>query len=1174
MRFFRVPAFTGIEVHRDDADRGSLRVVEGCVPHGPGGLRSGPVWSSLGDVDTVSNSDENLLHAMDDGKGNSVILASRNGEVHDMRVVSTENTSLDSLNAPYGVVLSSPYDNAKASIAPIGNRLYGFGDGTEEAVLTGKGPIYRAFEGDGDQYLVFPDAQLYRQEWSRFPNCQFFVPGPKKTIFAAGNPEDPLVVYISEPAGMTQPVRDAPYSTEENSQTPGLTNSNVQHPYMGGAHHGENEGMSTVRILGSDATRISALSTRGDKIVVHTDKGCHILYAPSGDQASTGYRTEQITATNTSAAVNAQTVAGDGGTQPFWLGFDGQIYKDEAAVRGAEDFKSFSDPQQASWKAKGKWEREQPHNLENSFATYDPQSGMYWVFIESAESALAVRKPVRGPGNLKACQPDHTGVCPTGCSALLGNVPRPVPAVNWRISDTEEDPEDIEYWDGSVLEMSADLESYPINIGGTTYYQRYTHEIDPSTGERFDFVTQINNDIRLDYYASTNATRKFAYVGRNYSTTTLQFGYYFSSGYHFALQDDGLGICFMHGLPAGSVPPASGPTNLLGSQAQQAPTSGPTNLLGSQAQQAPANGPTGLTGSQAQQAPANGPTGLIGAQDTSGTCSDLDELTAQAFTSTVSPPVEYDGSVLDMTRYFSSPTITIGGVTLKEQHSFYEGSTDKAWDLKFNANGNIEFMYSPFTDASLRTEVIGTWTTAGMNLDQNWEVVVKSDGLGVCVGHGIMNMQPPANGPTQLIGAQQHIANGPTNLLAVQGVFNGSITRNFEFPSNDYLTAPLGIDQWTVSGEYVYCSVQEALSATAYGEYTANRLNLTFPDTSLIGIVELAGVDQIAAVNIGIYHSQLPLSFTIQATYGGVTETTSATWTKTYTSQPPAPQLNAQIITPNTSKDSDRADVTRTFVKGDPTLHFGNGSAGDPPVSGTVRMSQLVSSNQVSQAHNLIQYNFFEPTTIYRYEIFGLFMSGDPWWNEQQATFTLRYTDSNDVWHDVESFTVSDQTLDVDVTAAFTATRVAIWCVAFGVSSYSRIDYLKLHTEAQIPPVNGPTEMRFDYVPDNLPPNQIPITGPTSLTALQDFPICVSNTSGGHDGTYEITRNMGAGNSIPFWTGPSGKEIYWSSSTSKWYCGFRGQTSGASLVDTGDGAQYPWQCTWGTISVTTGDCTP
>ncbi len=601
MRFFRIPAFTGIEVHRDDADRGSLRVVEGCVPHGPGGLRSGPVWETLATVSMVSTGDENHLSAMDDGKGNSIMFASRKNEVHDIKIVSTENTDLDSLGTEYEVVSESPYVNDDAILGPVGNRLYSFGDGTAEAVMSGKGPIYRADSGvAGEDFPgVFPDTILYRQEWSRFPDCQFFVQGPKKTIFAAGNPKDPLVVYISEPAGMTQPIRDSPYSTELNNQEPGLTNDNVQHPYLGGGHHGENEGLSTVRILGSNATRISALSTRGDKIVVHTDKGCHILYAPTGDQASTGYRTEQVAATNTSAAVNAQTVAGDGGTQPFWLGFDGQIYKDEAAVRGAEDFKSYSDPQQASWKAKGKWEVEHPANLENSFATYDPQSGMYWVFIESTEQPLNVRRPLFGPANLSACQPDYTGVCPSGCSALLGNVPLPVPAGNWRISDSEFDTAGVEYWDGTLMEMSADPNSLTFLIDGVLFYSRYTYDV-PGTGERFDLVRQINEDVRLDYYASANSTPLFAYVGScRWDSVKNQPEWSWNSGFFMAAREDQAGICFVHGLPAGSVPPANGPTSLTGLQVAEAPANGPTNLLGSQAQQAPTNGPTNLTGTQA-----------------------------------------------------------------------------------------------------------------------------------------------------------------------------------------------------------------------------------------------------------------------------------------------------------------------------------------------------------------------------------------------------------------------------------------------------------------------------------------------------------------------------------------------------------------------------------------------
>ena len=435
MRFFRIPAFTGIETHRDDMDRGSLRTVEGCVPHGPGGLRSGPVWSKIGDVSQFSAIAENHVSAADDGKGNSLFFVSRESEVHDLLVTSTENTALVSLGASYGVINNSVFDQGDASLTPVGNRLYALGDGSEEAVVTiGEGPPHIT-------HSVTPDQTLYSQEWSRFPNCQFYVAGPKKTIFAAGNPADPLVVYISEPAGVTQPVRDNPYSTYETGHYEGV--------------------LSEVRILGSNASKITALSTRQDRVVVHTDKGCHILYAPSPDQASTGYRTEQVSATNTSAAVNSQTVAGDGGTQPFWLGHDGQIYKDEAAVRGAEDFKSYADPQQASWKAKGKWEKEHPANLENSFATYDPQSGMYWVFVESSESPVNTRKPTEGPTSLSGIVKPVNG--PTGLGAITAPTDGPTGLVTQEIVTPTSGPT------GLVTQEIVAPTSGPTGLSATQY---------------------------------------------------------------------------------------------------------------------------------------------------------------------------------------------------------------------------------------------------------------------------------------------------------------------------------------------------------------------------------------------------------------------------------------------------------------------------------------------------------------------------------------------------------------------------------------------------------------------------------------------------------------------------------------------------------------------------------
>ena len=98
MRFFRIPNFTGIEAHRDDADRGALRIVEGCAPLGTGGLRSGPVWESIGNLDLFSTSSLNAFTAIDAGQS-ALLFASRDNEVHDVKVfpaVNGEITEADS----------------------------------------------------------------------------------------------------------------------------------------------------------------------------------------------------------------------------------------------------------------------------------------------------------------------------------------------------------------------------------------------------------------------------------------------------------------------------------------------------------------------------------------------------------------------------------------------------------------------------------------------------------------------------------------------------------------------------------------------------------------------------------------------------------------------------------------------------------------------------------------------------------------------------------------------------------------------------------------------------------------------------------------------------------------------------------------------------------------------
>ena len=369
MRFFRVPAFSGIDVHRDDADRGSLRVVEGCLPHGPGGMRSSPVWTKLGELAEYAKIGEgNKLTAADDERGNSILFASRDDEVHDMGLITTEGTDFVSIGSGYPLVSLGTSLGNIGSLNSIGNRCYSYGDGTENSVVVGKGG-----------QSVIPNVSIYSMEFSYFPKCTTFIVGPRKCLFAAGNPDEPLRVYISEPAGKTMPFRDSPYSTEQPAY------SDVFEPQVGL--------LSVVDIIGSNATKITGLSTRSNQVVVHTDKGCHLLYAPKEDQAATGFRVEQAPATNFSAAVNNQVVAGEGGPMAFWLGHDSQIYKDSSAKRGAEDTETFADADQVSYKAKGGWESEHPTNLWKAFATFDPQSGMYWVFIENPNNTEELIEP-------------------------------------------------------------------------------------------------------------------------------------------------------------------------------------------------------------------------------------------------------------------------------------------------------------------------------------------------------------------------------------------------------------------------------------------------------------------------------------------------------------------------------------------------------------------------------------------------------------------------------------------------------------------------------------------------------------------------------------------------------------------------------------------------------------
>ena len=429
MRYFRISTFTGIEGHRNKPDKGTMRVVEGCMPHPVGGLRSGPVWTKLtgyklsyplhsgrtgtitaivdysetvagtikmtdaghglvpgwsidvsgtddyNDTYTVTVIDSSNFYvtkayedpeigsfpwvdtpsqyasSVADNVGNNYVFVSDNTatktyELHAFQNAEDSSPSMGVSLTSSGTVLSQIPGTTSANATNIGSRNIAVGNGGANPAYIGLGPT------------AVTSTDFYALERNAFPYCTMFARGPHKTLYAAGNPTSKLTVYISEAAGVSNEAKDSMYSTGN---------------------------LSKVKLLMTDASMITALSVLGPYVVVHTDAGVTLLYAVTKGQSSSGFRVEQVASPVSSGAVSQRVVGGQS-THPFFLGRDGQIWKDESTTAGPDGKPMYTDPRQVSWKAKGLWSDDSAADISTSFATYDPGIGMYFVHLPTLEA--------------------------------------------------------------------------------------------------------------------------------------------------------------------------------------------------------------------------------------------------------------------------------------------------------------------------------------------------------------------------------------------------------------------------------------------------------------------------------------------------------------------------------------------------------------------------------------------------------------------------------------------------------------------------------------------------------------------------------------------------------------------------------------------------------------------
>tara|TARA_Y100000593_G_scaffold76223_1_gene140789 strand:+ start:1884 stop:3689 length:1806 start_codon:yes stop_codon:yes gene_type:complete len=349
MRYFRIRSPEGVQNPRSglDEDRGTMRLLSNTIPYPVGTLSSPPQWDRVYENVTPA---AGSVQTFTDANSNRVVIGTNNvGQTTNIAFLPPALSYINPEPAGDASNMASYSYNTQSYFSVIDRRvIVGSGDS-----LYGNKEISSKTSWALADFEKPEDPTSYSNAAYDFPECKTFVVGPQKAVFAAGNNENPLTVFISEPQDI-----------------------------LGGGLLGLESGvMSHVTIPLTGATRITALSTFREYVVVHTDAGVVLLTRPTPQQASTGWRVEQISTATNAGASSPNTVSPSLGSSPYYLGTDGQIYRNETEPATDEALQPRA-REIASFQAVGQWDAD-IRNLTGAFSTYDSNGNWYIVGANS-----------------------------------------------------------------------------------------------------------------------------------------------------------------------------------------------------------------------------------------------------------------------------------------------------------------------------------------------------------------------------------------------------------------------------------------------------------------------------------------------------------------------------------------------------------------------------------------------------------------------------------------------------------------------------------------------------------------------------------------------------------------------------------------------------------------------
>lgn len=372
MELFPIRSFRPVEAREDNADqdRTVLRLCEGFLTVPNGALCSGPNWQPIWGITdlpalittVLSAANATKTHFVGFARGNHVWLiawSKVSNTALGMFYVTTGTPADVDFASTSGVTIITPanavYRDKDGALpwfaSQIGDRVY-FGNGTDDNLQWKDGALV-ALGPAG------PPASIYDMSRVKMPACKSFVMAGNRSIFGAGNNASPKRVWITHPPSAAYPFHEGIYALET----------------------------SFIDVGYSEATKVTALSAWQNYVTAHTDRKPVNLFDIDG--ASDGFKCVQAPGAANASAPAPSCVRDTNGQSSFYLGADGEVYKDEAIRVGPNDKRPARDQDIATTLGAGEWNREmkRPVVIGKAHTVYDRRTALYWMFAELSTHA-------------------------------------------------------------------------------------------------------------------------------------------------------------------------------------------------------------------------------------------------------------------------------------------------------------------------------------------------------------------------------------------------------------------------------------------------------------------------------------------------------------------------------------------------------------------------------------------------------------------------------------------------------------------------------------------------------------------------------------------------------------------------------------------------------------------